>query len=476
MFSILVLPLTAQTLAVTLSEKSKRKIERAQSPAKRLERYKKFYQKDSTCAARRLEKFWQSRIDSMSDAAQAKADAIKRRSSAHYPTARMQKHNRRWARDRAQQNTEWLSEHLHFDVKEKTIHYILFETYFSGLTKNDALLEEAKRRMPSLPLSNQLNQKLADFKMARAGDVALPSNVKFPGKVKEISGAVSGNQAMDAMPDRIKDLQQEGLGKVSEGYVTTAFGIDERLSGLKQAQNMDVTSIPGEYQQQASMLQDSTALKRMAEEKAQAAALKYLSEHPEITNGIQRQMDFLLKKYAIIPNSNDLSTATKRNSLKGKTLRERLVFAGNFQILTFDPFSIDLSPQIGYRFNARMTLGIGMNYRQAFADSVPGISNNVIGMKAFGSYDLIRNFFGYTEFDHDSPGVVRSENGIKREWQNAFFAGVGKKFSISSKLDVTIVMMYNFLHDPEQHIYPRPWSIRVGVQSTQLAMLKRKNK
>jgi hypothetical protein len=160
--------------------------------------------------------------------------------------------------------------------------------------------------------------------------------------------------------------------------------------------------------------------------------------------------------------------------MKGRPFRDHLYLAANVQMLSTQPLSIDFSPMIGYRFNKLFLAGIGGNYRQTFKDSIPMLSPSVLGYKAFASYDLLRSFFMYGEFDRNSPGLSKAENGVKRVWKNAAFVGIGRRFIIHPKLEVTLLFMYNFLHENNDLVYPNAWNVKVGFQSSELGFLKRR--
>jgi hypothetical protein len=67
------------------------------------------------------------------------------------------------------------------------------------------------------------------------------------------------------------------------------------------------------------------------------------------------------------------------------------------------------------------------------------------------------------------------QEGIsKRLWSPAAFLGVGRKFAVHKKVDMTVVAMYNFLHKTGDPIYPRPFVVRFGFQLSEIAFLKKK--
>ncbi len=105
---------------------------------------------------------------------------------------------------------------------------------------------------------------------------------------------------------------------------------------------------------------------------------------------------------------------------------------------------------------------------------MPIVSPQVFGYKVFVSFDAIKSFFAYGEFDNNSPGVIINEGIAKRSWKPAAFVGAGRRFSIHKKLDMTVSALYNVLHQSPDPIYPRPFIIRMGFQLSDVAMLKKK--
>ena len=131
-------------------------------------------------------------------------------------------------------------------------------------------------------------------------------------------------------------------------------------------------------------------------------------------------------------------------------------------------------PQAGYKFNTRFVVGVGGSYRAAFKDSIHGLVSKTVGYKAFSSYDVIGNFFLYTEFNRNTLGRIIIETGGHLIWKNSWLVGAGKKISVSPKLDMTMVVAYNFFYKPGDPLYPRPLVVRVGFQSSDVALLRRK--
>jgi hypothetical protein len=479
---------------VKLSDKSKRKIEKAKNAETRLKRYEKYYSKDSLKQARKFEKQLDARGDSLVNAFRKQQEVIERRSKAAKDGLNSKVYNTvyaPWAKKQSREQLQWLEKHnIRISENLKQVLLAHFEAYFLRASQNDSMLTSIKEKMPGVTLPKQLSAKVDDYKtlnpqkyfssdgLAKGKLPAIPGGEKindlqgkagqYTGKMKEVNG----------YRDTLGDTEKAKL-MASEKAEEAASGYSDGLEGVsalkKSTQSMDkLKEMPLEYKTKAEQMQDSAYRKEQARQKAEEFAMEYINQHPELTRGAQRKMSLLMKKYSIIPNSNDLSTATRHTSLKGRSFKERLYIASNFQVLSLEPVSIDWSPMIGYRFNKRFLAGIGGNYRQSFSDTIPAFSPDVLGYKVFSAYDIIKNFFAYGEFDRNTPGVNKTEQISQRIWKNAAFLGLGRKFPIHKKVEMTIVMMYNFLHERHDQIYPKPWCVRIGFQTSELAWFKPK--
>ena len=110
-------------------------------------------------------------------------------------------------------------------------------------------------------------------------------------------------------------------------------------------------------------------------------------------------MAALKQKHSNMPNSNDLSSAVKRTSLKAEPIWKRLVIGGNFNIGRTNPLLLDLSPVLGYKVNKLFDIGITGTFRKKIKSSnaVNVKDNEAFGFGVFANHAIYRNFFGYIE-------------------------------------------------------------------------------
>ncbi|NBW35514.1 MAG: hypothetical protein EBR30_10945 [Cytophagia bacterium] len=496
------LHLHAQQPNIALSEKHLAKVEKIKSPAKKLQKYRKFYSKDSLKLFRQADRFISHFTDSVSKAKervsakqkllqdkvlhspermeqrlQHKADVLQAKAILREKDYKLSKE---WERYYTGKNLEALYSYMRFYLTE-------WET------------ESARIQLP-------LNKSLAGKHLAQAeaaqSQVQNKLNLNDPlakGKasVAMYKQELTSNKAINKLRQQSKKIekyksQAEAYKKVYGDLPTSKDGVidfgESKLSGfaaqrkemkefesLKQEFGKNTMANPWEndYKAKADQLQDSTYLKEQARKKAEALAMQYIEDNPAVVEKVQKKMALLMKKYSVVPNSNDLSTAVKRSSLTGAPLRQRLHVATNFQVISIDPFSIDFAPALGYKFTRNFIAGIGGTYRETFTKQQTKLSPEVLGYKAFVSYDVIKSIFAYGEFANNSPGFEKTETGSHRIWKPALLAGAGRKFSVHRKVEMTCVVAYNFLHEANDPVYPRPLVVRVGFQLSELAMMKK---
>jgi hypothetical protein len=482
---------------VNLSKKHFYQINKLTAPSQKLALYRKYFTKDSIRAIKKAEDFWQAKTDSLAEAIAQREEALERKgklikdgvNSRIFRTV-----YKPWARKLAAKQLEWL--HQHNMSPSPILHQILFryfEEYFLAATQNDSTLTVLRTQMPSLHMPRQLMSKVRDYRLIKH-DQAKNIEGIVKGKIKRLKnlGQINAvhakaqgylNESMkysryaDLLnnSDSLKGLAYAQGEKIGMNYLSKIEGHSSVRELVKYQDEIEkVKEMPGQYKSRIEQLSDSAYVKDQAKKKAEEMAMKYITEHPGIMQGVRKKMSLLMRKYSVVYNSNDLSTAIKRTSLKGKPVRERLYFASNFQLLSLTPLNIDFSPMAGYRFNKKFVTGLGFNYRQSFRDSLPTLSRDVLGYKIFSSFDVVKSFFAYGEFDRNVLGIHNPEGPLRPQWKNAAFLGIGRKIRVHPRFEMTMMFLYNFLREYPDPIYPNRWNVRIGIQTSALGMFKLK--
>jgi hypothetical protein len=461
-------PAFGQDLTPRLSAKHMAKVEATSDPVRKLRLYKKYFHRDSVRQWRQLQRKWDQQYDSLENAFTLRRNAIESRKMAAVDTVGSKIYNtiyRPWAVREAKKQMRWLKNNgiTISPLLERFVfeHYV---NYFLKASQEDEGLARLKTSLPSVELPLSLESKLEEFKFI--------DGQKYNDILNDqLTGGLSKETILQEVPSELRSARQLGSSESrnalvkEKGHELASTHIDgwQSFSDADQGFSQFKGSASA-YNAQLHQLGDSAYLKAEAKRKAEELAMKYIQENPMAFEAIQSKMRLLMKKYSVVPNSADLSTAKKESSLKGESLGKRLVIGGNFQVVTLQPFSVDVSPSIGYKFSRKLMAGIGGNYRQTFGDSVEGVSRDVVGYKGFIAYDILKNFFAYGEFDRNLPGLPRGERLSNWQWRDAAFLGLGRKVVIHPKVEMTAVFVYNFLYEHPDPVYPKRWSFRVGFQ------------
>jgi hypothetical protein len=200
----------------------------------------------------------------------------------------------------------------------------------------------------------------------------------------------------------------------------------------------------------------------------------HLNSHelsPELLKTTQQSMSKIFSKYRVFANSSDLTHAIRQTSLKGRTFRERLVLAFNFDMKSVEPFAIGISPTAGYKFNTRFQTGVGLDFvlgRDVRDNRI--LEAGGIGYKWFTNYDVLKSFFVIAEVAWAS--VSPGDELASRKWGRSINIGLGKKMLIHPKLYFTVTGLYDLFTNHGGAFHPDRFSIRFGFQSSELANRK----
>lgn len=193
-----------------------------------------------------------------------------------------------------------------------------------------------------------------------------------------------------------------------------------------------------------------------------ASARDHFAQHQPELQQAQQQLADLKRKYSLVQGEQQ----QKRSSLQGTPLGERLVYGGTMQINRTPSLAVDLSPQLAYRWNKRISTGLGATYRLTLSEDYRSIitDNVVYGGRAFAEHEVIRSFLLHGEYERMSqPSPAVNRDAAQRTWQTSLLAGIGKTYRIAGKWQGSVLLLYNFRHG-KQNIHARPWVFRFGFQ------------
>lgn len=487
--------LFAQDFNVNLSPKHERKMTTIKSGHKRMMKYYKYYKKDSALQRRTMDKKARNQMDSVFKA-EARGRRIKNELS------------RRGVKD----DQQWVyADSVVQGLKQ--LDRIINDTASSDNARTAARLQKKKL------ISDKVNKALAKgilpgkrpYKMADSTKVELQywwSTMKdttqsesirkvAKEKVKVITlhhamqhpefKGIYEQYKLNGQQPEWEELSQKvpGIDTLQNAFDSSPaelMNATEKLATqtLEKTKSFEAfskqTSTLNDVKKQVSDLTNQDGLKQQGKEEATGQAMEHVASHASKLQSARNKVSKLMGKYREFSNSNDLSDAVKRTSLEGKSFKERMVIGGNFNIVSTDPFSLDLAPLLGYRFNTLFYMGLSANYRHTFGDSLKFksyVSPANTSLRVFANYDVFRNFFAYAEIER---GQLRSKKNdvSSKKWRNNYFIGIGKKVLIHPKVFMTVTALYNLNGESSNPTYPNKFQIRLGFQSSDLAFRKKK--
>jgi hypothetical protein len=330
----------------SISQKHLDKVNAQESVSRKLALYRKYFKKDSARYAKRIERYWKAQGDSINDVLVAQAKAGEK--GAYVSSMKLARQISEQSNGRAQWDKvgEYIKRIEQSGFKMSTMFRIMIrnylEDYVEGIAHNDSVLLALGQKVPEVPMPIPLSSKLSALK--NTGDVSLlRSKVKdSPGNAIEFEQVPSvadkaGRYVSDIDKyDNVKPasgLVEEKGRSYADNYVSRAEDAEVRAFKEQLGKADELKNMSSQYKAQAEQLQDSAYLAEQARKKAEEKALEYLAQNPGVMRGVQQKMSLLMKKYSVVPNSNDLSTAVKRSAMADRSFTERLQFAANFQVI-----------------------------------------------------------------------------------------------------------------------------------------------
>lgn len=277
---------------------------------------------------------------------------------------------------------------------------------------------------------------LPDVTIPGMPDIGLPGNLPSPGELPAVPGDVVKTIEEQAMQmDVVKEMQQE--------IVST-----DALKEMSQS------------------LQDPEAMKEKALLEMQNAVINHFAGQDQ---SMQQAMELVAKYKRKYPSVQSLADLPKKkpNELKGKPFIERVVPGITFQLHRRIDWMLDVHPYAGYRFNPRLTAGMGWNHRVAydFNRHAGNSSLRIFGPRMFGKYRITDGLSGHIEAEYMNTHVPpmfssRRHDPQGREWVFSAMVGLKREYRFVGKVKGTVLVLYN-LHDPHHR---SPYADRLNMR------------
>ena len=181
----------------------------------------------------------------------------------------------------------------------------------------------------------------------------------------------------------------------------------------------------------------------------------------------------LTRKFRDYASSEDLRSAVKQTSLKGKKFLERIFGGLNFDVSSYKPFQCNIAPTLGYRFTTRLSSGMSIGYGLVFGDSLKEDAKLIkfSGYRWFLNYDVTNSLFLSGELAM-SPQSMMQTTDTRRSNSVQYFVGAGKKLLVHLGAYLTLTALYCVRSSDEKFSADR-FKVRLGFQTSELLFRKK---
>ena len=233
--------------------------------------------------------------------------------------------------------------------------------------------------------------------------------------------------------DEVKALQKQN----------TDFQKPDQINQFKEQANVD------KYQEQFN--------KQQLNLKNQLVANNALLAKGEIVKSAQNKIRKYKNSYKLVKSGKNVAE-DKEDPLKDKP-QKRIIYGSNFQMNPGDPFAVDISPLLGYRFTKRWSVALGGSFRYSVDQDnnyKPEFGEDMAyGFRTFSQYKILSSFFIHSEWERFYAPVM----------SNGLLAGLGKQFSITRGIKGNISILYDFLYDKNDSPHNQAFVIRFGLSN-----------
>lgn len=354
--------------------------------------------------------------------------------------------------------------------------------------KVDALKSKVEEKIQSLDLPDELKGKTDELTaMVDKLDVSLP-DAEFPAldlgefNFGDIKNPLSGTTLpelkdlnlstdLSELTDQVKPIQEKISNAVPENINDLPSAIEDEAS--KMVQLDDVQKQMGEVddlKEMAGQLNDAEAVKEKLQEEIQQQAVDHFAGKEQQLEQAMETLAKYKKKYASVQSLEDLPKK-RPNPMHDKPLVERLVPGIAIQIHRKDIWLVDFNPYLGYRFNERLTAGLGWNQRLGynFEENEFQPELRIFGPRVYGEFMVAKGFSGRLELEYMKTTVPSQFSSGKtdekgREWVFGTMVGLKKEYSFVKSIRGTVMLLYN-IYDPDHRSpYGDKLNVRFGFE------------
>lgn len=193
---------------------------------------------------------------------------------------------------------------------------------------------------------------------------------------------------------------------------------------------------------------DTESAKETLKKEIATQAKTYIEKNFELVQNLEQSALDAKKKFESVNDSRVIEEAQKRSSLRGKSLKERLIFGSNFNLNRGEPFTIKIEPTVQYRFNKLFDVGLGYSNFINVSSRKHSIVLPTASLNLFANHILYKGFFGNIEVCRSFAYKVNQHDIQERSPEtHELKVGIGKRFRISKKIELLSLVQYRIYSD-----------------------------
>ena len=357
--------------------------------------------------------------------------------------------------------------------------------FTQGLSKLDVSLPGSDLNFPTIPSLGKNMPGISGVSLPGVNTPAIP-DASIPGVKTDLPGT-NGIKTPEVLGDvkQVTDQAKEITDQAKEVTDKIKKPSKEELAeeAKKEAESKIKDSAPVKEVTGKMGAPDGLPLKdgQLSEEELKNQVKKQAVNHfagkeAQIQQAMN-EMSKLKQKYSSVQSLKDLPKKAP-NPMKEKAFIERIVPGLAFQILLKNEWLTDFNPYIGFKFNGRISAGMGWNQRWAFAKGrVFNSDARIYGPRFYGECMVFKGFSARAEFEFMNTSVPKvlgqpNVDDLQREWVTGIFLGIKKDYKIYKQLKGTAFILYN-VYNPE---YKSPYGDRLMTRFGLEYTIKKKSK
>lgn len=296
------------------------------------------------------------------------------------------------------------------------------------------------QELPDLAGLGNLNTE----KLSQLGD--LPPGADL-GKLEELR-----KEGLPEM-DKADKLAEEQFLKTKEGQ---AF--QEKLGGSQSGM--------GELKQ----LSGKDYLKEQAKTKIYQATKDHFKGQAEKLDLAREQLAKYKGRFEKVESVKKMPKGFfKLNPLRGKPWQERVLMGSLWGFGKQEQFRIDVGPTLAWRFNDKLSAGLGYQYRLGVGKEKPWVNNadKVHGYLFFSDFQFKKGFFARLLFQDLNTCTscsfpTQKSEVVEQEWVKGLSIGIGKSYTFYKSVKGFSLLQYNILHSNRKTPYAQPYQAKIG--------------